>query len=476
MSINKEIGKQAYIYLIGKIISYIINFGLIILLARVLGAKDYGIFSLGVTIILMFYSIFNFGIESALAYYVPRFKEDNKHKMVNKIFNTIVIIRITTGIIGSIIMYFTSNIFEAIYNIENLSSIIKIFSIGFLGYSITYLSPSIFQAFKKFKQSMLSDIVISIIKLVSILITINLGIYCITLSYSISLLISSIFILILIHKKVNPLKYRGLNIKPFLKYSLITYLGSISGFIINSVGNLFIGSLPIEVSFLSISRKIGMLITLPATTLSVSLLPNISSMNNKQKINKSYSTITNYSILITSFLSFFFIIINKGFINILLGDTYANAELIINLMIIGYFLNGISISTQTLEQGTEKPKQVTYALIIQGITSLILMIILTPKIHGLGVAISFIISNLIFGLFLIKKITKQGFKYNFSYLIKILITITISSSAYLLQGLIIKSLTFTGLFIIIGFLTRSLRMYDIKLVWKALKNTKKLIK
>ena len=68
MSLTRQVGKQAYIYFIGKIIVYMVNLGVLVLLARVLGSNDYGIFSLGTTLLVMFYTIFNFGIESPIAY------------------------------------------------------------------------------------------------------------------------------------------------------------------------------------------------------------------------------------------------------------------------------------------------------------------------------------------------------------------------------------------------------------------------
>jgi len=474
MSVARRVGKQAYIFFIGKLIAYITNLLVLILLARVLGANDYGIFSLGTTLIILLYSIFNFGIESPIVYYVSRFQSQGREDMVKKVFNTTILIRTITGITGSLILYFMSDLFESLYAVTGLSIVSKIFSLGFFGYSIIYLAPSVFQAFKKFKQSTISDIIISIIKIVLIFLTINYGLVWVTAGYSLSLFISGFVVLAMIYKKVSPrIKTRGLALRTIIKYSLITYAGAISFFIINYIGNLFVGSLPSQVSFLTIGHKIGMLIVLPASSLGMALFPNISGMKDKQKIKNIYLSITKYSLLVSTFFSFYIIACGSRLIPTVFGNTYVNSGLIISMLMLGYFFFGAFISIQILYQGIKKPLQVTYAMIIQALVSLALLIALTPTLQGYGAAIAFVMSNLLFGIILITKAVKEGYSYNFTYLAKMIITALVASSAYFINGLVIKSLVFGALFLGVGFMIRAINLRDIRLIIQAMKFTKR---
>ncbi len=439
------IKKQASIIFFGKLFTQLTNLIIMLLIARTLGSVNYGLLSLGSTIMIMTYTIFNFGIETAIAYYVPH-HSDNKI-MTKKLLDTVIIIRLITGFIGSIILYYFANKIELLYNIKGLEFIIKIFAIGFTGYSIAYLSPSIFQAFKKFKLLSINDIINSIIKLLLILFSLNYGLRLITINFNISLLINGLLSLIIILIKIRPrIKTNGLEVKRIFNYSLIVYAGAISVFIINYIGNLLVGSSPSNVSFLTIGNKIGMLVILPASSIGMALMPNISGINNKRLINKRFSKAVNYSLIITAFLSLLIIVSSNWLITWLLGDSYSGSELIINLLMIGYLINGLIIPLTILFNGINKPLIVTKSLILQGVIMLISSLLLVPYIGGIGAAISFIISNISLLIILLINSYRIGYKINFSYLLRLLIVLLLSYYSSLISkgvlSAIIYALTF----------------------------------
>jgi len=469
MSTVTTVGKQAYHLLTGKVVVHVINLALVVIMARLLGADRYGLFSLTNTFIFMLYTIFNFGVENALGYYIPLYESKGNKTVTKSIMDIVVAMRVISGLLGFLILFVASDYLEAFYKVADLSIATKIASFGYFGYSIMYLAPSVFQAFKRFKLSMKTDIFISIVKTVLVLSTIGFGFIPVMMGHSTSLLVSGVFLLIVFYLKVTPKEsFKKELVKKSLrliaKYSLISYSGAIAFFIIGSVGDLLVGSVPMEVSFLNIGHKVGNFIILPATAIGGVLFPNISGLSDKKKINKYYMTSTKYILLITTLLSLSVVVFGTDIINRVLGPTYNSAKQVINMIVIGYLIYTASLSTQTLYSGVNKPLKTTKAVILHAITTLVLSIILTPTLKAYGSAIAFLTSSAVFYIYLIISAIKDKYSYNFNYLMRITITGIASSFAILINSLILRITVFLAVFAIVGITTKAIKREDVELL------------
>ncbi len=444
--------RQALTLFTGKSVSTIINLLIVLLIARSLGSNGYGVFSLASTIMIMVYTIFNFGIESSIVYYISSTNNKNKKRVF---LDTVLIIRLLTTIIGSIILFYSSNFIESLYNVNNLSRVIKSFSLGYIGYSLFYLTPSIFQAFKNFKLSMITDITSSLIKLVIIYFSLSSDVIIVSLAFNISLIISAVIAIINVIK-LRPKGFSGFNFRKIFSYSIIIYVGAISIFIINYINNLILGSTPINVSFITIGAKIGAFIVLPASSIGMVLFPHISGGKN---INNYLIKSSKYSIIITFFLVFLVIISGSKPLTIILGEDYSNGWLIISLLMIGYLFSGISMPLINFYQGINKPIVYTRYLIIQGLTSLISSIILIKLFGVIGASVSFIISNTTLFLLMLTKSIRDNYKFDIKTLIKSLLIVSVSSLSVLINDLIIRIIVYISLFLL---LIRVLRVTSIK--------------
>lgn len=469
MGTAKTVGKQAYHLLTGKVVVHVINLALVVIMARLLGADRYGLFSLTNTFIFMLYTIFNFGVENALGYYIPLYESKGNNAVTKNIMDIVVAMRVITGLIGFLILFIASDYLEAFYQVTDLSIATKIASFGYFGYSVMYLAPSVFQAFKRFKLSMKTDIVNSIIKTILILSTIGFGFMPVMIGHSTALLVSGVFLLIVFYIKIVPKEKFNKelvkkSIRLIAKYSLISYSGAIALFIIGSVGDLLVGSVPMEVSFLNIAHKVGNFIILPATAIGGVLFPNISGISDKKKINNYYMTSTKYILLITTMLSLSVVVFGADIINMVLGVSYNNSKPVINMIVIGYLIYTASLSTQTLYSGVNKPSKTTKAVILHAITTLTLSVILTPSLKAYGSAIAYLSSSAIFYIYLVLSAVKDNYSYNFNYLIRIALTAGVASIAILIDNLITRTAVFIIVFAATGVITKAIKKEDLELL------------
>ncbi len=456
------IGKQALILFIGRVTTQLTNFLTIILLARYLGPETYGIFSLSVTLMVMLYTIFNFGIDSTIKYFVPHYQSKDDKIMVRKITNSILLLITLVGISGSLILYYMSGAFEDIYEVKGLGNACKILSFGFLGYVLVYLSPSVFQAYKKFKISSTINIIFSSIKFILILAVLVYGLEPILKSYVSALIITSIIILWKLRKIISKTKEKGFAFGTIIQYSLISYIGSLSLFIINNFGNLLVGFIPSEVSYLTISNKVGMLLMLPVSVIDAALFPNLSGLLNKEKISDIYKKITRYVILISFFVSAYVITCNKELINLTISSQYASASPLITMMTIGFLCLSFIAPVQTLYASVKKPHKVTLSLIIQAGINLLLSLLLVHSLMASGIAIAFMISSLVTTIYLLISVSKDGYGYPFKQLLKLVITTAISMLTFLFNGLIIKSIVYVLFFAGSSLFLKSIKINEIK--------------
>lgn len=465
---QKSMGKQAGFFFLGRLVSYGINFIVFIAIARILGANSFGIFSLATSILIFSFMISNLGIENSIPYFVPKNKGNARN-----ILNTTIKIRIITALVSSITLFLLSDLIGVFYNLSSLGIILKWMSLTLFAYSIIYFLPAIFQALKKLEYSMISDFLQSVFKIVMIPLCIYLGVIGATYGYAFAIIlpciIMSLLLLRILPKKISNERSRVTRI---LKYSLISYAGVISAYIAGYVSNLIMGFYPEQVAFLSLGQRIGLVLILPASALSTALFPEISSSLSKKKIKSIFNSITHYQVLITSFICFGIIAITAPFVNLFLKQDYLPGVFAIQVILLGFLINGVFYSFSALFYGTNKPKVLTNAGIIKGVIGVILAFTLVTFFKAVGAGIAILASELVFGYYLSIKSSRIKINYNFKMLGKTLIcglAGLVSILIFIDNGvleLIARLICFTIIFTLTGVLLKVITKREINMIKK----------
>jgi O-antigen/teichoic acid export membrane protein len=126
MHTQKKFAFDVGITLIASVISMLIGFVITILLGRYLGAGDLGLYRMVFTIYGIAMLFTAIGIPAAIIKYVAEFKDDEAKS--DAIVSSGVITSLIIGIVFSMLFYFSSGIFEVLFNMPELSRLLKILS------------------------------------------------------------------------------------------------------------------------------------------------------------------------------------------------------------------------------------------------------------------------------------------------------------------------------------------------------------
>ena len=107
-------------------LAMLVGFVITLLLGRYLGADDLGLYRMIYTIYGIAVMVVTIGTPAAIIKYVAQYKE-NKYKF-NQIVSSGIITSLFLGIGFTIVFYFSSGIFAAIFNMPELSNLLKILS------------------------------------------------------------------------------------------------------------------------------------------------------------------------------------------------------------------------------------------------------------------------------------------------------------------------------------------------------------
>jgi|GEM_PF-5557040 len=474
MGETREIGKEAFPFFIGRFSSHAINFIIIIFMARLLGPVDYGIFSLGITLLMLFYTLSVIGVDVSTPYFVSRAIAEKDYDKARSVYNQAFRMRIIAALIMSLILYLLSDWLSAVYNLPSLSFVSKIFSIGTFAYSIIYFFTTAYQGFKKLKYSMFQDLFFTVSRFIILPLILIAGLIGAVYGQVISTILTLCLGLIFIYKKVlpkNPHKEVNMYSK-LIKYSLISYLGFIIAYFSGYIGSIIMGSYPEQVAYLTLSQRIGLFIGLPAASLSIALFPSISSKLDKSKINNIFSLTTKYTILLSCFLSFLVISITREAIIFFLTSTYMPGLATIQLMTAGEFLLSATVSFDALFLGINKPGLATKGKLVQGVCSILLTALLVIPYQSIGVGLAFVISNIIYLSYLLIISRKLKANYPLSYLLRMIACGLIASMVVFINfersiiSLLVKTTGFLGLFLLAGYLLNVIRKNEYLLVKK----------
>lgn len=421
---NKSI--RGFFFLsIGFTVSTIIKALTIILISRLLGPEDYGLYTVSIIIPTIIISICDVGISQALTRYIVLFRTQGKSQEVSILITIGISIKILLSFLISMLFIFFSNwIANTILNRANIVNLLLLTSFFILGEATLGTLKSIFIGLDKAEYSSLLMNVDAIIKVIvsPSLVILGYGAAGAIIGLGAGVFISSIMGLIMLFRSItftifdNKKEYYNsiLNIaKLILPYGIPIYLSVIitvfSRQILRIVISLFesnanIGNYATAVNFTIIFSVI-------ITPISSSLLPAFSKLNfNKERdiLERMFKLSVKYTSLIMVPASLVVSSLSVYLVGLLYGLEYQTAPKYLSLYILLYLSSGFGKGViQPFFNGQGNTKVTLMINILKFISSIPIAWFLIPRWGIPGIIIAILISEFIstlFGLFMIRKI------------------------------------------------------------------------
>lgn len=437
----KSITMGASIIILGTIIASVIGLFNQILLGRILGPTDYGLFSLGISIMTIFCVLPHFGLGQGLTQYIPyNIKLKNNWK-IKKAINFSMKFTIIVGIVVSVLLFLFSDIIAVkIFNNYELGLIIKAFSIALTFWALHNTIGSLTQAFKSPKYYVYIENILMPLIQISIFILLYLMGYKL-FGAVIGFIISSIFgalsyIYIARNKLCRKLEYPNNNNYKIntdnvevelIKLSFPLFLAGFTFMFMQYPDKLILGAFtnPFDVGLYTAAFTLASLVLIIYSGFSFNFRPVLSEYyaeKNYIDMEKLNSSCTKWLFLITFPIVVYIIIYSKEIIGIIYGNLYLNASVPLSILALGIAMNGLTGLTGETLISIKKTKLNFYSEIIGAVSNLMLNILLIPFFGILGAAIgtslSFVFKNIISFLFVYKNLKFNP--YNLDY-IKIII-------------------------------------------------------
>lgn len=362
-------------------------------ISRILGAENIGIYSYTLSISAYFILFGTLGV----ALYGQReiaFIQNDKIKYT-KVFWEIVLLRIITMTISTIIFYFT---FVDANNNYNLYY--KVLILELLGnmIDITWF----FQGLEEFKKTVIRNMLIKAISVFCIFAFVkskeDLLIYFVI--YAASLFCGNLTLWMYLPKFLVKIKIKELNIFKHLKPTILLFIPQIAVQVYTLMDRTMLGTMVAnkeEVGFYEQAQKIIKILLTIITSLGMVMMPRIASTfanGDDKKVSNYMQKSFNIVFLLAFPLILGMCIVSDQFVPIFFGNGYEKVSLLIKVISPIILLIGMSnvLGTQYLLP-TKRQKEYTLSVVCGAIVNLIMNSILISSFCSIGASIGTVIAE-----------------------------------------------------------------------------------
>ncbi|OYT41622.1 hypothetical protein B6U80_01040 [Candidatus Pacearchaeota archaeon ex4484_26] len=413
MNIAKEVFQNSIYNLLSTIINRAGGLIFTIIVARLLAPELFGVYSLTLTIMLLFLTFADLGLGQTLIRYLADALGKKNKTLARSYFKYLFKIKILVILVFALALFLLSNAIAIfIFKKPELIFPIKISTLYLFIVSILDFIAFTFFATKKIKFYTIKEVVFQVMRvaLVPILIiTLALqfkviGVFLVLTFAALCALIVSFYIL----RKNFLFLLKGKTIKVdqkrLLRFAILLMIGVLPGVFFTYIDSLMLGAM-LPVKFVGFYRAAYMIAASVGSLIAFHtvLFPFFTQLRGKQ-LKNTFKKLFHFVAIVAFPMTFGVALISKPFIKILFGAEYLPATL--PLYILAFIILDAALFSyfSALFQAKEKPEVPTKLVIIAAVLNIILNYFLIKFFSGiridlgmLGAALATFISRYFFG-------------------------------------------------------------------------------
>ena len=428
--ILKQIVRGAGIIFLGTFFAYFANFLYKLIIARYLGPADYGLISLGQTILNFALVLAVCGLNSGVIHYVAYFRGQKAFAKVKGTFYSALKISMFAGILLSVLLIILSGfISENIFHTPKFQPILIVFALVLPFHVFLRLLGALFLALKKAEYRELTRTVaknVLNLVLVSILIFFGRGVFDISLAFLVAVFASALLGFLLYRYKLFP-KFFAKKKLPVYNYRMLLSFSVpllFVGFFFNMVGwsdNFFIGYFgsPADVGVYNAAFLLAAAMGMFMSSFGLIFYPISSELLARKKnvkISKTFNAILRWIFLVLLPIFLLLLFFPRSILQILYGKEYAVAAPALMIVSCAFFFNVLTGPGIRILQSFKKIRFIFVVNLFVFLLNLFLNLILIPLWGIIGAAIATAISMILRELILFLK-AKSLINFSFQYLV-----------------------------------------------------------
>ncbi len=402
MSLRKKIVSGFSAELVAQLFGVIFSGLLLVILARLLSAEQYGLLYLSISIFSVIILLTSFGFSRSAARYITDYEENDPGQIPYIIRASLLYCAVALLLVGFSFTVFREQIAHWLGE-PDLQPLLLVGILYVIFYSFVEYCRRIFQGFKSIKKSATLHVVNTSFKFVFVVLLVVIGFDAVgaLVGYVVGLAITSVFGAVLLYRTVTEYKTStkaepGLRRKLF-EYSLPITLTSSGTVLIKRVDVILIGFFlnPVAVGYYTVSKQIIDFVVKPANSLGFSISPRYSeqvSNGNYGQAATLYQDALHSMVLLYAPAAIGLFLVADPAVTLIFGQEYHGAIPVVQVFSFYVLIQAISYVTGS---GLDYLGKAKYRAVLKGtiaVGNVILNIILIPTIGIIGAALATVLT------------------------------------------------------------------------------------
>lgn len=450
-SVLKRIVKGASIVFAMTLLNSIFGFLVRIILARNLTLSDFGFFYAVIAFFGLVGLLKNLGINQAIIKYIPEFKAQKSFdKIKTSILFAFIFSIVSSAIVGSLLLYFSSEISAGYFKDPNVNAVFRVFLIFFVVQLLVTSINSMFNAFQRPLLMSYSGVFINLAFLLLVFFSDGMNINRVVWYYNgvhITVLITNFVLLLNVFNifkyKASPYLPVAKKLVPFGAASTASTVVSHTAIRIDTIFLTFFQNLE-TVGIYSAITPFRTIFKIAGSSISKIFFPLTSELYGEGRTDELKVTldkIHRYIAFLVMPLAVIFFAYTEFIINTLFGPEFVEGANAARFVVLSALIRPIGIINVGTINGLGKPIKNTQIITITGISNILLNIILIPLWSYNGAALALLINRLILFWATNHVLYRLiAYKYNLFYVIRIIfIGIIMYASLVLMKMLFVDT-------------------------------------
>lgn len=392
--------KSSVFVLIGILISKVLAYTFRIVIARYYGPEVYGLYLLGLSTVLWVATIAALGLPEGVVRFVSLYRGKNEVDKIRLVLRRSILVMIFLGfILGILLFYLSDFIAVALFDSPELSIYLKIFSLSIPFGLISNVLLSSLRAFEKIGwYSFIFNILHNVVMVLTLVYLIFIGFSGVStvisfVASSCAMVIAGVIVARVYLKKYfsRPQKSEKGVIRDLFSYSLPLLFSGIVGSFLVLIDVFFIGYFQgVEsVGFYNAAVPIAALLGIAPGIFMEMFFPLINKAYAKKDdelIKELSKQVSKWIFFINMPVAILMLLFPGALINLLFGEEYLVAEVALQVLSAGMFIQTASLVPKNLIAMVGKSKALLIDTIAVGVLNAVLNIILIPKFGIVGAA------------------------------------------------------------------------------------------
>jgi O-antigen/teichoic acid export membrane protein len=390
---------NAALIALGNIAGNIFKYANNLLIQRGFGAGPYGLYSLGLSMVTLFVSVFNLGLDDAMVRYVSIYRGKKQSNLLRGLALFCTTLTTVGGILGGLLMLFIAPSLASIRHAPDVVPLLLLMAPLIPLLSVQGLWSSGLQGFKAFKSRILLQRLI-IPGLLTVLLVLVLlfchNILAAIIASIVSTAISAALNMNLFFSLVSRLKSRGAReyaIREWCSFAIPNLLTSVVDMVLEASDTLLLAYFVLangELGRYAAANKISIFITMPLLSLNVTFAPTIAelfSKGEKQKLTIMFQVVTKWVITFSLPLCLIAMLFSRSLLGIS-GESFVAAWPLLLALAVGNMINAGTgpVGYMLVMTGFQKLSFINSLTAV--VVNIVLGLILTPRYGAMGTAIA----------------------------------------------------------------------------------------